>query len=213
MRRILGVLAIALMAVAFAAMADEPGYAGNKWYGGVGLGGFNPDDGTGTLKNQSGQAGLMFNIGYRYSDYVSFELDTIGLDQRFDTPPSITAPAFSNVDGRAHVTSAGIGVAAKLNLPLGKWVPYVGAGAGMYLSNMHVSGTVLGSPASVDERDNDFGHHFMVGFDAWLWDNWALGAEYRRTYLKGNFGGLTNGEVDLGGDTFMITGRWSPRTR
>ena len=178
------------------------------WSFGVGVGGFDPDDGAGQLKNQSGQYSLALDATYRYSNYLSFAFDIFANEQRFDTPPTVTAPFFGTVDGRARISGGGFNAVAKFGIPMGRMEPYVGAALGLYFNSMIVTGSVFGLPARAEEQDSGLGEQFLAGVNFRIADYWALGVEYRRTFLKADFGSLSDGEVDIGGDSVMATLRY-----
>jgi hypothetical protein len=133
------------------------------WSFGIGVGGFDPDDGTGRLKNQSGQYALALDATYRYSNCLSFAFDVFASEQRFDTPPTVTAPFFGTVDGRARISGGGFNAVAKFGIPVGRMEPYVGAALGLYFNSMIVTGSVLGLPARAEEQDSDLGEQFLAG--------------------------------------------------
>lgn len=187
--------------------AQATGGAG-PWSFGLGLGGFAPDDDTGKLESQSGQYALTLDVAYRYTEYVSFGFDMFVNEQRFDTPPGIAAPLFGTVDGRSRISGGGFSAVAKLGLPLGRLEPYVGAAVGLYFNSMIVTGSVFGLPARAEEQDSGVGEQLLAGFNYRVTDRWSLGAEYRHTFLDADFGLLSSGKVDLGGDSIMATARF-----
>jgi opacity protein-like surface antigen len=212
MNRILKASAVILLAVSMPALAQDEVALDQKWYGGFGAGGFSPKDNSGILQEQSGQYTLSFQIGYRYSENISFELDTVAHDQRVDTPASITPPFLGTVDGRTHIYGGGFSGVVKFSVPLGHLVPYIGGGVGMYFATMNVTGTVLGLETSAEANETVPFEQVLAGADYWFSDRWALGIEYRRAFIEANFGGFTNGDVQLGGDSVLLTVKFSPRT-
>lgn len=196
-----------LLLVPLSCNAQATGDAG-AWSFGLGVGGFDPVDGTGQLKNQSGQYALTLDATFRYTEYVSFGFDIFANEQRFDTPSAITAPLFGTVDGRSRISGGGLNAVAKLGLPLGRLEPYVGAAVGLYFNSMVVTGSIFGLPARAEEQDSGLGEQLLAGFNYRVADSWSLGVEYRHTYLKADFGQLTGGEVDVGGDSIMATVRF-----
>jgi opacity protein-like surface antigen len=148
--------------------------------------------------------------GYRVSKNLSFEVDAWGADQRIDTPATISAPFLGTVDSRARISTAAISAIAKLSFPIDRFEPYVGAGGGLFYSKLHITGTVLGAPASVDETDTNFGGLVLGGVNFQISKNWAVGAEFRRVAVKANFGNVIPGDVEVGGNSLMAMLRWSP---
>jgi opacity protein-like surface antigen len=213
MKRLPGVVLVVLCTLWPAGSQAQGLAASTPWSFGFGIGTFDPRDDTGRLKNQSGQYSLTFDASYRRSNYLSFGFDIFANDQRIDTPPTVTAPFLGTVDGRANIAGGGINAVAKLCFQVGRIEPYVGAVVGVYFNSMIVTGTVLGLPARAEEKDTGLGEQLLAGVNVRVSDTWLLGFEYRRTFLRADFGRLSSGEVDLGGNSYLLTMRWSPRTR
>lgn len=201
-------VAFLLMLTPLSCLAQAPQAEGGEgpWSFGFGLGGFDAQDGTGTLQNQSGQYSLMFDATYRYTEYASFEFDVFGTEQRFDTPPGVYA-ILGTVDGRSTIFVGGVNAVAKFGIPMGGVEPYVGAGIGLYFSSLLVTGSLLGAAAEAEEEDWGLGQQLLAGLNFRVSERWWLGVEYRRTFLEANFGLLGGGEVDIGGDSIMATVR------
>ena len=80
---------------------------------------------------------------------------------------------------------------------------------GIFFSEAYLSGTMMGLPASMKQDDSALGTTVLAGLDVRLAENWSLGAEYRKIFLKSNFGVLSYHEdVDVGGDSLMLVVRW-----
>jgi outer membrane protein W len=208
--KVAGILALAM--TSWGAHAQQE-VTSSPWSFGIGVGGFDPDDGAGRLKNQSGQYALALDANYRYSNYLSFAFDIFASEQRFDTPPTVTAPFFGTVDGRARISGGGFNAVAKFGIPVGRMEPYVGAALGLYFNSMIVTGSVLGLPARAEVHDSGLGEQLLAGVNFRIADYWALGVEYRRTFLKADFGSLSDGEVDIGGNSVMATLRFGAGPR
>jgi opacity protein-like surface antigen len=201
-------LVLLLAPVSGATLAQQEAGAAKPWSFGIGLGGFDPDDGSGQLKNQSGQYSLFLDVAYRYSENVRFAFDMFADEQRFDTPATVIAPFLGTLDGRARVSGGGFNAVAKFGMPMGRFEPYVGAAVGLYFNSMIVTGSVLGLPARAEEDDSGIGEQLLAGVNVRVSGNWSLGFEFRRTFLKADFGPLTDGEVDIGGDSYLLTARF-----
>ena len=94
--------------------------------------------------------------------------------------------------------------------PMDRIEPYVGAGGGVFYSTLNVTGNLLGTTANLDETDTSLGSVLLAGVNYQMWQNWALGVEYRRVSVKANFGSVIPGDVEVGGNSVMATLRWSP---
>ena len=182
----------------------------DTWYGGIGAGLFEPKEAPGQLTNGDGEGALMFDLGYRKSRYLRFEMDATFTGQDVDTPAGVAAGLFSTVRPRSDLTTVGLGAVVKLGYPFGWIEPYAGLGAGVYFSQLTVSGSLLGVSETHEEDDTNLGQQLLAGIDVHMNDHLAIGAEFRRVYLKASFGALTNGKVDVGGDSVLLTVRWTP---
>lgn len=199
---------IAVLLTGVAAIAQAGQNAG--WYGGIGAGQFEPKDSPGRLTHGEGEGALMLDLGYRKSRYLRFELDAPFTEQDVDTPAGVSAGIFSTVRPRSDLSTVGVGGVVKFGYPYGRIEPYAGVGAGIYFSQLTVSGTLLGASATHEEEDTNLGEQLLAGLDIHMTDHWSVGAEFRRVYLKANFGELTNGKADIGGGTVLLTLRWLP---
>lgn len=179
----------------------------SAWSFGFALGSLRPEDSTGKLKNQGGQYALALDSTYRLSGNWYLGADLFAYGQRFDTPPSVVPPAFGTVDGRAHVAGGSLGVVVKYSVPVGRLDAYVGGGAGVYFNSMRVTGSTFGLPAHGEVRDDRIGQQILAGISYRIGNDWSVGIEWRRIFLQANFGALSNGPVDLGGDSYMIAFR------
>ena len=182
--------------------------SGRHWVVSVGLGSFDPDR-EGRLQSRSGQYAVTFDVSRQFNRYFALAFDIWAAGQRYDTPATVMPPFLGTVDGRAELNTGGMSVIGKLGYPLGSIEPYAGAGIGYFLTEAYVSGSALGLPAEYREDDWELGKTLLAGIDARIGDNWSLGIQYRKMYLKGNFGALSYYEkVDVGGDSWMLLVRW-----
>ncbi len=174
-----------------------------RWFVSLGGGNFKPDTG-GEIGGRSGQSALALDLGYAYNEYLSAALDISDSVQRYDTPSNIVPPLLGTINGRIGLGTSGLSIVGKAGYPLGAFRPYVGAGVGLFFSEARLSGSILGGlPASREEKDSGLGELLLLGADLRLSNTWLLGVEYRQIFLKGDFGDLSNGEVDLGGSSVM----------
>ncbi len=192
------------------AMAAAPASAADTvpLYVSVGVGSFDPEGSSALATNRDGDFAIAAALGYQRSRYLSLELDVIYLEQEFDTPPGIPSGGFVTVDERADLTVSGMAAVVKLGHPIGPLRPYVGLGAGIYISQLTVFGTVFGLPAWHEEDDTHVGYQWLAGVSLPVGERWSIGAEFRRTELRADFGALTGGKLDTGGDSLLLTVRW-----
>ena len=203
-------IAILLSTICLPVAAQEPADStpSAPWYVSGGAGAFKPQSAAGQLENRDGDYSLMLNVGYRYSRYLSFEFDIWAFEQDVDTPATVGPPLFGTLDARGDLSGGSLGAVVKLGWPIGRFEPYVGVGGGVYFSTLRLTGSLFGLPATREEDDTSLGTQWLAGADLMLSRQWSVGFEFRRTFLKASFGDLTSGEVEIGGDSLMLTARW-----
>jgi hypothetical protein len=76
---------------------------------------------------------------------------------------------------------------------------YAGGGIGMFWSDLTITGSIFGFPATRTETDMSLGQQLIAGGELAISKESRLGVEFRKVFLKANFGELTNGSVDVGG--------------
>jgi hypothetical protein len=92
-------------------------------------------------------------------------------------------------------------------------VPYVGAGAGLYLWNLQEEGDFIDFPsggeifsANFEDDGATFGHYLQVGLEVPIAQNWSVFADARweraDDELNGDFDGL--GNIDLSGRSLSL---------
>lgn len=165
--------------------------------------GFISPDNENKLGDDDGAA--MLNVAYEYRLHRNFavggELQAIARNYRPDAAP---AGYFGDPDRDSDVDSAGIAGTFRGFLPLGSVELYGGVGVGMYYSDMSITGETNNVDGTFYKSDSGFGYFGMLGADIRLARQHAISVEFRKLYLDANFGKLTNGDVDIGGDIFAI---------
>lgn len=195
-----------LLSTAVAAEDARPGVGELYWY--VSVGGFNGDETAGQLENEDSSGALMAGIGVRPWRHVALEAEIAGFAAEYDRPP-LSPPPGATFDSRMTVSSGGIAGNAKLLFELAGASVYAGAGIGLYGSEAELEGTLLGFDAVRVEDDSGFGYQLMAGAAVAVGKRSHLGLEYRRLELEADFGELSGGEVDVGGDYVGLTFRQS----
>lgn len=204
------VLLCASLIVATAVRAEEarpsPGTA--YWY--VSLGGFEGDETTGQLENEGDAGGIVAGLGVRPWSYLAFEAEVAGYSAEYDRPP-FPVPSGVTFDPRMRVSSAGIFGNAKAVYERDRASVYAGMGLGVFSASAELSGTLFGFDAERIEDDTGIGFQFIAGGNVAISERSRVGVEYRRLELEADFGELSGGEADVGGDYVAITFRQALR--
>lgn len=173
----------------------------------AGIGGFSGENNPGKLNNQSSEYFAFGGFGWRPHPNFVLEAELPFFGQRYDTPANIVAPPAGTVDGRVTINTFGLALGGRFIVPLGRVELSVGGGGGVYRSRFRATGTSFGLPAELTRDDNGTGAHVKAGLDFYLTRNVSLGVEYRRLWLESDFGSVSRGSVDLGGNFYYVTVR------
>ena len=202
--RSLGIVLALLAPPAVHAQAGGAGSTQAYWYASVGD--LNADETPGQLEGEGSSYGLVLGLGMPVREYLAVDAEVAVYSSKYNTPP-LTAPFGGSIDTRMRVTSSGIAGNARAFYEFSGGTLYAGGGIGMYWSDLTVTGTIFGFPATRTETDMSLGHQLMAGGELAISKQSRLGVEYRRVFLKANFGELTNGSVDVGGRYVALTYR------
>ena len=177
-----------------------------RWYIGGGFGAFAEEDNA-QLRDQDASAALFFSGGYRASPNVAIEADALGWNQDFATPATISPGVISSAEARTDLTTAGVSAVIKFIAPLRAVDLYAGGGLGFYTANLSVEGTGASAGLKIDETETDLGYQLLVGADVYVSRRISVGLEYRWLKLDTNFEPYVAGELDAGGQFFLMNVR------
>lgn len=170
---------------------------------------------SGDLESTGPGTGLTLGAGYRFQPNWTAELNVISLDREYETPEWIRN-FWGGVDEGMSLETRGLELGLRAMHTTRRWELFAGVGAGYYRSEMAVSGDLLGYPVDIEnEKDSAAGYRVSLGADLVL-RHVRLGLEYRYLFLRGDFGELSGGDVDIGGQqtAFRLLYVWdSPRFR
>ena len=146
--------------------------------------------------------------GSRRGKHLALEGDIAFQVLDYPIPPNAPPVLFGSLDD-LDLTSATTLFVAKGLYPLGRFVPYIGAGAGLTFARMELTGDLLGYVGTFDEEE-DFTTALAVlaGFEIGTRETNRFGFEYRWIDSEASFGDLTGGEVDIGGGAVTFCYRW-----
>lgn len=207
-RKLAAATAIAMIALPCAGLAQSNAAESRigRWYIGGGFGAFAEEDNA-QLGNQDAAAALFFSGGYRASANIAIEADGLGWNQDFATPATISPGLISSAEARSDLTTAGISAVIKFIAPLRAVDLYAGVGLGFYNTNLSVEGTGASAGLKIDETETDLGYQLLVGTDVYVSRRISVGLEYRWLKLDTNFEPYIAGELDTGGQFFLMNVR------
>lgn len=199
-------LCISLMSATIVRAEDaaRPAQGEAYWY--ISVGDFDGEETTGQLENEGSSGGLALGIGVRPWQHVALEAEFAGFSARYDTPPLAPSPGVV-FDRRMRVTSGGFIGNAKALFAFSRATAYAGVGLGIFGAEARVTGTVFGFDADRMEDDSEIGYQLIAGGDVAITARSRVGVEYRRLYLEADFGELSRGKTDIGGDYLAVTFR------
>ncbi len=84
--------------------------------------------------------------------------------------------------------------------------PYIGVGIGINRSTLEVPAYLFGFiPGTThDESETSLAGQLLLGADFILREKWALGLDFRRVEVQGDFDGLPQGTIEMGGDVIGL---------
>lgn len=197
------VAAVLALAVAAPAAAAEPVAGGGPWLSVTG-GVFSGEETTGRLEDEGTGPAFALTGGYRFLRYTSVEAGLELWWRSYSTRTVADGGPFVALDSRMDVDSLAIPVGLRVQAPLGPLEPFAAIGVDLVWSQLTLTGSTFGLPVERTERDFGAGWHWAVGTDLRVTEPLRLVFEYRRVALDGDFGDLTGGSVELGGQ--MLTG-------
>jgi len=141
---------------------------------------FSPNDDIDGLKGYDSGGNFDFGIGSRVSPVFAID-GTIG--------------AFGAKHGSDEATVVPMTIGARLILPHPFVEPYVGAGLGLYFSNLQEDPRVGFS--GIDDSSTDFGGYLSAGLDMWLNQRVALNFEGKYHWVNPTFQTNAGSDIDV----------------
>ena len=191
-----------LLGCASASFAEETVVPSRSGYVSLLLGSFDGPTDMGDFSRESGwrvDSGFFLAIGFgaELSRYVSLEYELVGWNGTYKRrgegqPRSITVKSESYGS-----------LVLKAALPIGPLRPYVGASAGLFESSLSSK-----DGPNDSKEDWGFGYQLLAGADFFLLRRHSLGVEFRRAFLRADFGKVTGGEQSFGGDILALAYRY-----
>jgi opacity protein-like surface antigen len=207
------VLATGFAPLAAAQAKDSETSSVGRFYAFGGGALFAPDK-DGQLQNQQGNlVNLIVGGGLRASDLLSFEVALLGYGQKLDTPVAAAPPLGTFQPGslNTRMGTAGVNLTVKLQFPMDRVEPYVGAGVGMYSTWIRTTSEALGCTQNCADtgprtsaNSRDAGYHALVGVDYHVTQKDVVGTEFRQLWLNATFDEIGMGSVKAGGSLLWM---------
>jgi len=162
---------------------------------------------SGSRALEGGGAGVVLGFAvdqkFRRNLTGSFDLSLGFVD--YDLPVALGFFGADTVD----VSTAWMGYLVKGVIPAGRVELYAGAGPGIAYAEATVPVEFLIFFRATVEEESDWGLGLqtLVGLDFSIGARSRLGFEYRRLEFEADFGELSGGEVDVGGNAFVVVYR------
>jgi len=199
-------LAVVIMLSGWASgsVAEEAGTPSRRSYVSALLGNFEGPAEIGDFGRESGWRSdngvfLGFGLGGEVSRYCSVELELVGWNAGYRRRGEGQSRSFTIVSETGSLVF-------KLALPIGPLRPYLGGAAGV--SN---SGLRLDESRTDSKKDRGICYQLLAGTDFLFLRRQSLGVEFRKTFLRADFGQVTGGEHSIGGNVLALAYRyWYP---
>jgi opacity protein-like surface antigen len=150
---------------------------------------------------------LGFTMDWEIRPHLMGSLDVVDTIMDYDLPIDLGYPA----EDEANTNTFWIGFLLRGVVSVKRVDLYAGAGPALGFSRASVGSTscfILCSGESLaSENDWGFGLQGVAGLDVRLGERSRLGLEYRRMRLDVDFGSLSSGEINVGGDAFLLVYR------
>lgn len=162
----------------------------------------NIDDNPG-LEDEEHSFAFGFGVVVRVNEHLDLGMDVFGSSAEFDNA-TVGAPFFGTISGDMDLSLDGLVLRGQGVFPLRWFEPFVGVGIGWGRARMSVSGTLLGFPGEVEEKDSGILYEFAAGAGFTLTRKVQLVLEYRDLLMEADFDDLSDGDVDIGGKIYAL---------
>ena len=195
-------LVILLAGGTISCSAEDNAYASQVTYLSFLFGNFRGPDRFNNAKRSSGwdiDNGLFLGMGFggELSRYCLLEMELGGWNSSFD------ANSAQGTGSYTITSDTYMNFVFKLTYPLEAVRPYVGAAYGLYESRLSPKDSVASN-----ENAWAWGEQLLAGVDVMILRRHSLGVEFRKTFLRVDFGNNTGGEQELGGEALALVYRY-----
>jgi opacity protein-like surface antigen len=144
-------------------------------------------------------------VDYEYRPHQNFAVGgELGFYGRVYEPDTAPGGFFTDPDNEIQVGTAGWVGTFRGILPLGNIDLYGGVGLGLFYSQVSITGKTNNISGTFYKSDTNLGYLMMLGVDIGIAKHHRINVEFRKLFLEGDFGALSGGDVDIGGDILAV---------
>jgi hypothetical protein len=138
-------------------------------------------------------------FGRRINRYLAWEFDTLWAGRMYESPPNITDAVSQLLLNNLTFT-----LNVRVMVPFWKLEPWIGYGFGANVTSVDIQSNVLAQAAAYSGKDLDFSTQWRLGLDFMYTRRGRLGVEVRDIIASASFGGVTDGDADVGGEMILF---------
>jgi hypothetical protein len=165
------------------------------------------DDHAEELGDPGSTVALGLGVEIRRGPNLALRTDLLIDSRDYDVPEDTPLILLGTVDDLELKSTSAL-FSIKGVYPVSRFEPFVGAGLGLNVAELELTGTLLGFPGTIEkERDFGFIRQWFVGADFAISSRSDIGLELRFIDAHSDFGELSGGRVDIGGRLLSLTYR------
>jgi hypothetical protein len=138
-------------------------------------------------------------FGRRINRYLAWEFDSLAAMRMYETPSNITYAV-----SEMFLTNLAFTANVRAMVPFWKLEPWIGYGFGVNLTSVEIQSSIFVQASAYSENDIVFTTQWRFGIDLMYTRRGRLGLEVRDIDAKASFGGVTDGDADVGGKMIMF---------
>lgn len=138
-------------------------------------------------------------FGRRLNRYLAWEFDTLWAARMYETPSDIAYAA-----AEMFLSNATMTLNVRAIAPFWKLEPWIGYGFGANVTSVDIQSRYFSQSAAFSGNDITFSTQWRVGLDLMYTRRGRLGIEVRDIAAEASFGGVTDGDADVGGQMILF---------
>lgn len=160
----------------------------------------------GKFEGEGGGVTGGIEFGFVPKQTISYRLEIMYANRRFDTPATVTPPVVGSVSNRMTLDTLAVLFGVRASYPPDRTYR-VHATGGIGYFNSWLSTSVSRYPLAVSDRDASLGFHAGVGLEADLGKG-LVGVDFRHWFVDGSFHSFGISNTDIGGNYLGISFGW-----
>jgi hypothetical protein len=138
-------------------------------------------------------------FGRRINRYLAWEFDTLWAARMYESPSNIAYAASEMLLNNATFT-----LNVRAMAPFWKLEPWIGYGFGVNVTSVDIQSNLFVQAPAFSDNDITFSTQWRIGLDVMYTRRGRLGIEVRDINAEASFGGVTNGDADVGGQMILF---------